>query len=78
MDSNGIFNERIKQKIMTKKQIKKLANDLLKYKDIYVSSYTTKEFPETVVPHKDIVNTIYSHIANTLSKMNEKENQNRQ
>lgn len=63
---------------MTKKQIKKLANDLLRYKDIYVSSYTYEDFPEAIVLHKDIINYIYSHIANTLSTMNEKEKQNRQ
>lgn len=63
---------------MTKKQIKKLASDLIKYKDVHVSSYTAEVFGGLAVPHKNIVNAIYSHIANKLKEMNEEENQNRQ
>lgn len=63
---------------MTKKQLKKLANDLMKYKDTHVSSYTVENFFSHEVSHKEIINTIYSHIAYTLSIMDEKENQNEQ
>lgn len=69
------ISKQIKLKIMTKKQIKKLANDLMKYKDEFVSSYTTNDFFETQVTHKEIINVIYSHIALTLIIIDEEENQ---
>lgn len=72
------ISKQIKLKTMTKKQIKKLANDLMKYKDIYVSSYTTEDFFETQVTHKELINRIYSHIALILSTYDEEKKQKEQ
>lgn len=61
---------------MTHRQIKKLASDLIKYKDIHVSSYATVEFEGKNVEYKEIINAIYSHIALTLKIIDLEEKQN--